>query len=246
MLLYALKALVSVPLSLFLLAGLGAVLWRRKRRAGPWLVGLAAAALVLLSIPVVAGLLMRSLQTIPALADMAELEDADAIVVLAGDYRPFANEFDGPSVGPLTLERVRYGARLAKASELPVLVTGGVVARGSPSIADAMRRVLQGELGVRVRWVEETSTTTWENAQHSAKLLGAHAAGRIALVTHAWHMPRALQAFEAAGFDVLCAPTAFESYPQMRPRAFLPSANALHDSSWAVHEWLGRLWYALQ
>src|SRR5690606_3210249 len=97
-----------------------------------------------------------------------------------------------------------------------------------------------------VRWVEGRSESTWENAVLSAPILREAGVKRILLVTHAFHMPRARASFAAQGFDVVPAPTAFRKTPELSLHALLPSAKGLADTSFAFHEWLGRIWYALR
>jgi uncharacterized SAM-binding protein YcdF (DUF218 family) len=60
-------------------------------------------------------------------------------------------------------------------------------------------------------------------------------------------MPRARRVFEQQGFVVTPAPTGFStrSALQRGPMAWLPDAEALSDTRTALHEWLGRAWYAL-
>ena len=59
-----------------------------------------------------------------------------------------------------------------------------------------MAKVLQDELGVKVTWVEQQSTTTQENAKNSANILRKEGIQRVYLVTHYWHMPRSQAIFE--------------------------------------------------
>jgi len=66
---------------------------------------------------------------------------------------------------------------------------------------------------------------------------------RIALVTHAWHMPRAVAAFKANGFDVIPAPTAYTTRYQTDLLDFVPTANGLRDSKIFMHEVIGMIWY---
>lgn len=244
MLVDALKLAVMPPLSLFLAIGIGFLLWRRRPRLARVLVAGGLSLLVLLSIPMVAIALEVSLQGTPP-AGPLEAGDAQAIVVLGADGNPFAPEYGGPTVGALTLERLRHAAQLAKASGLPVLTSGGVLRRGEPPLADAMAAVLEGEFGVTVRWRETRSADTRENARFSAELLREAGFERVLVVTHAWHLPRALAAFRDAGLDPRPAGTLWRRFPGMEVRAWLPSARALRESSWAVHEWIGRAWYAL-
>ena len=59
--------------------------------------------------------------------------------------------------------------------------------------------------------LESTSRTTWENARFSATLLRQHGWHRVLLVSDAWHLPRALIAFRAAGVTAQAsAPRAFD------------------------------------
>ena len=87
------------------------------------------------------------------------------------------------------------------------------------------------------------STNTMENAAYSAQVLQEAGIRKIYLVTHAWHMPRAVLAFEKAGLEVIPAPTAFVSRSDGQLQDFLPSASALQLTYYAIHEWLGILWY---
>lgn len=245
MVVYALKLAVSPPLCLFLLAAFGWVVGRWRPRLGRWCAGVAAGALVALTLPVVAAALLRSLQDDPPLA-LERLEPRPgAIVVLGADFVPHTPEYGQSTVGWITLERVRYGAFVARRTELPVLLSGGDLEGGAPPLSVRMRQVLEGELGVPVRWTEERSTSTRENARYSAELLRAEGVERVLLVTHAWHMPRARREFERAGLEVVAAPTGFRFWPNASVHAVLPSARALLDSSLAVHEWLGRAWYGV-
>jgi uncharacterized SAM-binding protein YcdF (DUF218 family) len=146
--------------------------------------------------------------------------------------------------GPLSLDRCRYGAYLARRTGLPLLVSGGVLRPDRPAVSLRLARFIEDELGVPVRWTEERSSTTLENARFTAELLRAEGIQRIALVTHAWHMPRARTAFERAGLDVLPAPTAEAPSPQDWQHGLVPSAESFQLSVRVLHEWIGRMWYA--
>jgi uncharacterized SAM-binding protein YcdF (DUF218 family) len=240
------KDLLLPPASLLLLALAGLLVSRRRPRAGRALAAAALLALVLLALPIVAAPLLRSLQIHPPLPPGADARGAQAIVVLAGDARRGAEEFGGATLGRLSLERARYAAALARATGLPVLTSGGVAHFRQPAMGRMLADFLGGELGVQVRWVEDASTDTLENARRSAGILGPAGVRRVLLVTHAWHMPRAAAAFEAAGLEVVPAPTGAREPQPAEPGAFVPSARALQESAWAVHEWIGRAWYSLR
>jgi len=109
-----------------------------------------------------------------------------------------------------------------------------------------MRTALQQDFHVPVRWIEEESANTLENARLSYKILQPIGATRILLVTHAWHMARAALAFRHAGFDVIEAPVAFSTRYQTSLLAFLPRAEAMRDSQIFAHEVIGLIWYRLK
>jgi len=237
-----LRLLVMPPLSLLLAAALGLVLRRKRERLGTWVAGVAAGLLVLLCVPLVGAALLRGLQGAPL--DPARIPEAQAIVLLTADFAPEAPEYGGAAAGPLTLERARYAARLARETGLPLLVSGGVVASGGPPLADLAAEVC-AELGAPPRWRETRSGDTRANARRSAELLRPAGVERVLLVTHAWHVPRARAAFARAGLEAIPAPTGFRAWPPASLGALLPSARGLRESCWAVHEWIGRAWYAL-
>lgn len=234
-----LSALALPPLSLILLALLGVILTRRHPRTGRWLAGLSLLGLVVLSLPAVSIVLTRSLETYPPIP-AAQLSRAQAIVILGGGVYSGAPEYGGDTVGQYTLERIRYGAYLQKRSGLPILVSGGAPFGGRPE-ADTMQETLEREFGSKVRWVEKRSHDTAENASLSGASLWAAKVTRIALVSHAWHLPRAVALFEKQGLEVIAAPTAFTIWPEPNAALLLPSAGALARSSMALHEWLGIL-----
>ena len=231
-----LPALLLPPLLFVLLAMLGALLVRWHRCAGALLVGIAAASLLVLATPMAAGWLRTSLERDIAAAPPG-IEPA-AIIVLSGDAVRGAA---GPEVGPLTLERLRAGAALQRRTGLPVLVSGGPLRAGEPQLARLMAHSLETDFGVPVRWIEDASRTTGENAILSAAMLSVAGIRAAYLVTHAWHLPRAQEEFAHAGFPVAPAPVRIDPAPTGRASEFLPRADRLADSWWAIHEWAGRV-----
>ena len=240
------SAMILPPFSLFLLALVGLCLMRRWQRLGRSLMAGSLLMLMLLSVPLVGKRLLRTLEDVPPLPPAAaltqqSLASAQAIVVLAGGSYPDAAEYGGDTVNSFSLQRVRYAARLQRASGLPLLVSGGAPFGGRPE-AESMSQVLSEELGTPPRWVEAASRDTAENALYSARLLHQAGITRIALVTHAWHMPRSRELFEAQGLTVIAAPTGYANDAHALLEDLLPHPAALTEGSFAAHEWLGRLW----
>jgi len=234
-----LTAWVFPPMGLVLLtlAGVGLLLLRR-RRLGIACIVFGQGLLAALSLPVVAAALMHGVERYPAV-DAAALGQGQAIVVLGGGSHLAAPEYGGEdTVSAASLQRVRYGARLARQSGLPLLVSGGAV-YGGRAEALSMQAVLRDEFRLPVRWVDDRSRDTRENAQYAARLLKEAGLTRIVLVSHAYHLARAVPLFEAQGLTVTAAPTMFEAQRQGLD-AWLPSLDALRSSRLALHEWVGR------
>jgi uncharacterized SAM-binding protein YcdF (DUF218 family) len=229
------KALVLPPTGPLLLAAAGLWTIGRAPRAGRIVAWTGIILLLALSTPLVSYALLTLVDRSPPL-DLQHARTAQAVVILGGGVRRHAAEYDGhDTLGYLTLERVRYGARVARLTGLPVLVTGGIVFGGEPE-ATLMRSSLELEFGVPVRWVEARSRNTHENAVRSAEILGAEHINRIVLVAHSFDMPRARAEFAAAGIEAIPAPTLIPSGRIDSALDVLPSLAALQSSYFALYE----------
>jgi len=233
-----LRTLILPPAGPLILAVAGTLLlaWRAggALRRAAWTALVAGLSLLwLLSTPAVAEALSRIAVRYPAL-DPGRPVQAQAIVILGG-LEAFSNapEYGGPAAGLDLLARVHYGAFLARRTALPVLVSG------TPEETQAMRATLARDFGVEVRWVEDHSRDTFENAQLSARLLRPDGVRRILLVTSAEHEWRAAHEFAAAG--LLVEPAPVTAWPQ-RGRGlmhYVPGSHALLQSGSALYEILG-------
>ncbi|MDR2187598.1 MAG: YdcF family protein [Azonexus sp.] len=228
-------------LCLLALAGL----LRKRRWAGALAVG-GTLLLLAQSLPPVANGLIWTLEKRagPVLDDP---QGAEAIVILGGGLTDAA-EYGGETLNQRSLARARYGAVVARRYPLPVLVSGGKPVDKQRPEADLISEALEREFGVAVRWRESASLDTADNAVLSAELLHAAGIRRIILVTQAFHMPRARRLFTAAGLEVTPAATELgqgEIWPE-HVIDWLPQASALHNSYYALHEWLGIAWLDLQ
>jgi uncharacterized SAM-binding protein YcdF (DUF218 family) len=241
---YAAAALALPPTSLILLALVGLAWSRRSRRLGLGLAYVSLIGLLALGTGAVAQALIRTLE-VPPLGD-ARAAGAQAIVILSGGRSRGAPEWGGETVRAFTLQRVRYGARLARETGLPILVTGGKPGGGRHAEAELMRDLLRDEFGIAPRWVEAASDTTYDNARLSAALLLPAGVERVLLVTDAWHMPRARPAFERHGLKVTPAPTGYLGQAASRPLDLVPNAESLRIAHIALREWLGIAWYRLR
>ncbi len=233
------------PLNLLLLALAGLLLWYKRPLAARIMLSCAIILLWLLSTPFLAESLLHALES-PPLTSINNYQPADAIVVLGGGSYFHAPEYAGDTVSTGSLERLRYAAKLYRELKKPILLSGGAPHGQKLSEALLMKRVLEQEFNTPVQWLEEKSANTLASANFSYRLLQDAGIKRIYLVTHAWHMPRAVRVFQAAGFEVIPAPTAFTTRYQNDLLTFIPSANALRDSQIFLHEVIGALWYRLK
>jgi len=248
-LIYLLKSLFVPPLSFLMLAAL--MLRNRPNRWGMRIAVASVSATLLLSLPAVVGLWANVWEIYPALQKDAILAfKPEAVIVIGGGATTTAEEYRRPqTINARSLLRIRYAAKLAREWGLPVLVSGGSLDSDNKQQSEAalMAEVLQDEFGIPTVWQESTSRHTAENAQFSHALLQKYAINKVLLVTQAYHMPRAVNEFCRAGFQVLPAPTAFISgNGHVNLFDFLPSTTALMNSFLLAHEGLGMLWYRIR
>lgn len=230
------------PLVLYLIALAG--YWRlvSGQRFGKALLAFALVMLWLLSTPLIADHLLQSLMPVPRTLTGKE---ADAIVILGGGRVIDAKEYGSDIPKWITLERLRYGAFLARRLNKPVLVSGGRTEDYGATEAGLMAKTLNDEFGIKVRWIEEKSRTTEENARYSVPILKKAGIRRIYLVSHAWHLARAMPAFERLGMVVVPAGTGYHE-EKFDLASLTPSAAAMEKSYFACHETLGLIWYWLR
>lgn len=247
-----LEQLILPPGGFIIAALLGLLLMPRYPRSGRHITLISLALLYLASLPISATLLLSWLEPANALTQNVTSEATEqppqAIVILGAGRRHDSPEYGSDIPNAMALERIRYGVWLARRSLLPVLVSGGLGDDEHPPEAQMMKRLIEEEYALAVRWIETQSHTTYENAKYTADILKAEGITSIYLVTHAVHMQRSVKSFEKFGLIVHPAPTAFggSSQRELELSAFLPSAKALHHTSMVFHEWVGLLWYRLR
>ena len=251
-----LLALVLPPVPLLLLALLGAW-WLRRRPALGWGLLLAGSGLQWASCtPAGADALAEALLHPPRALEHAERLSSlppgrgQALILVLGGGRVEAPEYGGVTLNALSLQRLRYGIRLSRQTGIALAFSGG---RGpgmdeGPSEGALAARIAREEYGHALLWVEERSRDTQENARLSLEQLRGQDFGRLILVTHDLHQPRALRNFErardAAGlaFELVPAPVdAPERDAALEWGDFLPSPAGLARSRYVLHEWLGWL-----
>lgn len=216
------------------------------RRTGTAIAAIAVIEGIVLSLPPVADALMAPLQD-EARAAAAQTKPCcyAAIVLLGGGivpasppHVPVAHLTDGA-------DRLWHAARLFHAGIAPeIIVSGGrpgLEALAGDSEATAMRDFLQA-LGVPKSTVtlEENSKNTIENIAFVRRLIGDKP---VALVTSAYHMPRALRLARTIGLKAAAFPTDWQIPAIARPgwANWLPTLEAQLTSSRAIREHVAML-----
>ncbi len=216
--------------------------WPRWRQRLTWV---CVAGLVLLAMPAVSDPMLialeRGLPTTPPADDPPK-----AIVVLGGDLIRTDQDPLGVRPGLLTLDRERTAAALQRATGLPILVTGGIVQPNLAPVGVVMQHSMADDFRTPVHWTEAASANTQQNAQFSAHILRADGIDSVYVVTHSWHMRRAVLAFQRAGLKVTAAPTDPDEPLGYTLEDFVPRTGAWQTCWFALHEWVGYAWYWLR
>ena len=242
--------IVAAPTNVLLgLAAFGSLADLRGRRWGGRLAGVAVLVALLCGTLPVGRLMLRPLENRfpqPSL----DIAAPDGIVVLGGAIQ----QVIGATRGQVTMwdaaTRITAGAVLARRFPTARLVyTGGSNALASEIGGEAEdARHLWTDLGIgpaRIT-IEDRSRNTAENARFTHDLLQPRPGQRWLLVTSAYHMPRSVGLFRAAGFEVLPYPVDYRSTGTWRD--LLPTVeigSGLTRLDVATREWIGLVAYRL-
>lgn len=249
-----LTTLLLPPVPLLLLTLIGARLILPRRGLG-WFVILLSIALLWLSTCTGTARLLNqfvlhpppalTFDRIQALKAEAQAKRPVAIVVLGGGLESLAPEYGVASLRAPSLERLRYGIWLGRETGLPVAFSGGVgwAQLDSKPEAQIAAQIASAEYGRPLKWVEDNSRDTRENAIRTIALLKPQGIRRIVLVTHGYHMPRALRHFEqAAGGEIAIEPAAMglAKRSDLPALTWMPSSQGFEDTRNVLRELLGR------
>jgi uncharacterized SAM-binding protein YcdF (DUF218 family) len=216
--------------------------WHRIGRRLTWA---SLIVLILFGMPVVSYSMLLALESGLPMTPPAD-HPPQAIVVLGAEVIRAHGEQLGIRPGLLTLDRLRTAAALHRRTGLPILVTGGTTQPDTPPVALVMKQSLTDDFQTPPRWVEEKSADTWENARFSADILRAEGISSVYVVTHSWHMRRAVLAFQGTGLTVTAFPTSLDDPLGADLYDFLPRASGWQTGYFAIHEWIGYAWYRLR
>lgn len=238
------NALVLLLLAALLLIAL------RARRLGWGLLLAAVAGLAVLGISPAANHIMSPLEErFPQFQD--DGRPVTGILLLGGAELPEIGLARGQPAFSEAGERVIAFADLVRrypeAKAAFIGGSGALLPPGDGQESQMMRRSLP-TLGIdpaRVMF-EEKSRNTAENAAFAKALLKPEPGERWLLVTSAFHMPRAMGAFRAAGFPVTAYPVDFRTVGRHALNTpFSRIASGLDFADVGVKEWVGLVSYYL-
>ncbi len=225
---------------------LALLLWLLWRWLPRWLraIGISGLAIAgVLATPLGANALIAAVESrAPTPADCSGAPPPTIVLLGGGVLVSTDDPLDYRVLSPISIQRVFAAARLARLQpDAKILITGESF-RGVPE-STLMARLLV-ELGVSPNRIREepTARTTWQNARSTAALLPPFDR-RIWLVTSALHLPRALYAFEQAGFDTCTWPADSRYAGWIGWGYLLPASSAIVKSEAALHELLGEFAY---
>jgi uncharacterized SAM-binding protein YcdF (DUF218 family) len=257
---FALKKFISfwlmpLPFCLTLLtAGLILLMLTKRVRLARGLLAAGVISLGLFSNKVVSMALVRPIEaSFPPIPELIagqgvplDLGRCRYVVVLGSGHSDAAGFSANNQLSSAGLARVVEGVRLLKALPDARLVLSGGGEPGYPSHAAVLERVA-AQFGVQPERILriENARDTEDEAQALRGLIGP---APIALVTTAWHLPRATALFQAAGFKILPCPTGYTARPN--PNAswseYSWSVESLERSTAAIRERIGFFWLLLR
>jgi uncharacterized SAM-binding protein YcdF (DUF218 family) len=216
-----------------------------RTRCGRVLIGFSALGFALLAVAPIGPAMMLVLEErFPRPAVLPER--IDGIVVLGGVVNPVLSSSGGTAfncstarlLGAVALARRHPDAKLA-------LVGEGMFPAGYSDAPATLKFVVNEGIAPARIVVEGKSRTTHENAVYAKKLIRPAPGETWVLITSAFHMPRAVGAFRAAGWRVIPYPVDFSIDPRADLRASFNLVDGLDDSTLAGHEWTGLLVYRI-
>lgn len=241
-------------LLLVLLSLAALLLWRNRgaaRTAGGWLLGGGLALFWLVALYPLGNWLLYPLETRFSRAPVVPSALAGAVVLGGGESLARSRHWQRLEVkegGDRYLELLDLAHRYP---DLPLLFAGGAGSLAGSEFggARALQPLLQSRgLEERVQ-LEGRSRNTHENAVLARPLAEAVNAERESdtwlLVTSAFHMPRAVGVFRAAGWQIQPHPVDFRSLPPSRQGLNFDLVDNLEGLTLGVREWLGLMAYRL-
>jgi uncharacterized SAM-binding protein YcdF (DUF218 family) len=241
----------ALPSNFLLAIGLLGIvlLCTRFRRLASWLVVTSLVLIAFVGLSPLGNLLILPLEQRFPPWDVSR-GAPDGMVVLGGAISPEISLARGAVALNDSAERITVTAELARRyPNARIIFSGGASSIVFDAPVEAPVAVKEFEaLGIAHERItaEEQSRNTIENAVFSRLLADPKPGERWLLVTSAYHMPRAIAAFRAAGFPVEAYPVDWRTRgPIDAMRPFFSFTTGLAQTDLAMHEWIGLLVYRL-
>jgi uncharacterized SAM-binding protein YcdF (DUF218 family) len=234
-------------LMLCLVVGILYFLLSRSRR-GKALVAISALGFVLLAVaPIGPAMLLALEERFPRPATLPD--KIDGILVLGGAVDPAVSRSYGETVFNSSVARVLGGIALARRHpEAKLALVGGEGGFLPVGLAESRATldfvVDEGITPTRVV-LEEQSRSTHENAVYAKEMIRPTSGEKWVLVTSAYHMPRAVAAFQAVDWPVIPYPLDYRIDPETGLRPDFSLLDGLSASTLAGKEWAGLVGYRL-
>ncbi len=257
--LFELKKLLTIPflpLYFALLSGVVAIIFlyaKRNSHWGRWLALISTGTLLVFSNKAFATMLLGPLEhRYPAIPEIRsgtdlspELSQCVAIVVLGGGHA------DAPALSRVNQLSSSALSRIAEAVRLSRVLPHATFIVSGHHTAEISHAQVLGEAAVslgldpaRVVRMDNPRDTEDEIAELSRRLGTAP----VALVTSAWHMPRAMEL--CRHFNVHAVPCPADYMVKLEPLSesgiFVWELEALERSTKAMHEYIGLAWLKLR
>src|SRR6516225_8360736 len=228
-------------LTLCLVAGVLFYLVSRGRR-GKVLVGLSALGFVLFAVaPIGPAMLLALEERFPRPAQLPDR--IDGILLLGGAVESALSLSFGETVFNSAVARVLGAVALARRHPEAKLVLvsgeGGFFPVGYSEARATLGFVVDEGIAPARILLEEKSRSTRESAVYAKELFRPAPGETWVLVTSAYHVPRSVGAFTAAGWQVIPYPVDFRIEPKADLRASYSLLDGLRDSTLAGKEWVG-------
>jgi uncharacterized SAM-binding protein YcdF (DUF218 family) len=240
----------AVPSNALMAIGLlGLVLLcTRFRRLASWLVVTSLVLIAFVGMSPLGNVLLVPLEQRFPPWDPSRGPPPTGIVVLGGGISPELSLGRGAVALNEGAERITVAVELARRyPDARIIFAGGSGSLRPNAPTEAPYAVREFEaLGIphdRIT-AEEQSRNTIENAVFARLLADPKPGERWLLVTSAYHMPRSIAAFRAAGFPVEACPVDWRTRgPIDAMRPFFSFIIGLAHTDVAMHEWIGLLIY---
>lgn len=231
------------PFTIFVACATIGLVWRKYR-----LIWIALICLLLLSTPVVSSFLFAQLEAVGSRKTPADMQPADAIVVLSGmthsirTEKGIISEWNDP-------DRFFGGMELIKAEKAPVIIftKGKLPWKIGPPESELLQATAI-QMGVHPQQILVTGEVeTTEDESREVKKILQSKGNRIILVTSAYHMRRAKITFDNKGLEIQPYPVDFKvGEYALTPMDFIPNPLSLSTTEKCIRELMGTVYYALK